>query len=74
MSEPRTIAELVKNNTETVRVALVDLNGHHLCDVRILADVGGGDRIPTRKGICVGVGLIPGLIKALQDAAREASR
>ena len=48
MSEPRTIAELVKNNTETVRVALVDLNGHQLCDVRILADVGGGNRVPTR--------------------------
>jgi hypothetical protein len=75
MTEPLTVAEFVKNNAETIRVALVEYRGHQLCDVRILADYVGacGDRQPTKKGICLQVELLPNLIAALQ-AAQETSR
>ena len=75
MTEPRTIAEFAKNGAETIRVALINYNGHRLCDIRVLADYAGsrGERQPTRKGVCLKVELIPALITALQDA-QEASR
>lgn len=75
MIEPLTVTEFVKNNVETIRVALVEYGGHQFCDVRILAGYVGacGDRQPTKKGICFKVGLLPNLIAALQ-AAQETSR
>lgn len=75
MTEPLTIAEFVKNNAETIRVALVEHDGHQLCDVRILAEQAGarGERQPTKRGICLKVGLLPNLIAALQ-AAEETLR
>ncbi|MGH1587869.1 transcriptional coactivator p15/PC4 family protein [Methylobacterium phyllosphaerae] len=75
MTGPLTVTEFVKNNTETIRVALVEYGGHQLCDVRILADYAGarGDRQPTKKGICLSIGLLPTLIAALQSE-EEASR
>lgn len=75
MTEPHTVAEFAKNNSETIRIALVEYGGHRLCDVRILADYVGasGERRPTRKGVCLKVGLLPDLIAALR-AAEEASR
>ncbi|GJD58846.1 hypothetical protein [Methylobacterium dankookense] len=74
MSESRTIAEFTKNNAETIRVALVDLDGFLLCDIRTLSANCGdqGERRPTRAGICIRIGLIADLIAALQDVQREA--
>ncbi|MHB2211443.1 transcriptional coactivator p15/PC4 family protein [Methylobacterium sp. CM6257] len=75
MTEPLTVTEFVKNNVETIRVALVEYGGHQLCDVRILADYVGarGERQPMKKGICLSIGLLPTLIAALQSA-QETSR
>ena len=67
------VATIAKNKREEVRVALTEYEGHDLCDVRIFAEPYAGDEwVATKKGVCLGVAKLPGLIAALQRAEAEA--
>ena len=63
-----------KNALEEIRVELSEYNGHDLINVRIWTDPrdGGGERIPTKAGICCRVALLPELIQALHQAEAAA--
>jgi hypothetical protein len=62
------IATLPKNSREHVRVAVGEFKGHQLFSVRVWADKPDGTSVPTPKGITCGIGLLPGIIKALEEA------
>ncbi len=68
------VAVIRKNALEEIRVELSEYNGHDLINVHIWTDPrdGGGERIPTKAGICCRVALLPELIQALHQAEAEA--
>ena len=70
------IAKIRKNNSEEVRVALSEYRGVQLVDVRVFAELpdSAGERVATRKGVCMSIAKIGDLITALQDAHVEAVR
>jgi hypothetical protein len=63
-----------KNATEEVRVALNEFHGSSLIDLRVFADLGDGERRPTKKGVALNVRALPELIEVLQRAEAEARR
>jgi len=63
-----------KNAAEEVRVALSEFRGASLIDLRIFADLGDGDRHPTKKGLALRIDRLPQLIDALERARDEAAR
>ena len=65
------IASLSKNTRESVQIELTEFRGHDLLSVRVFAD-NGAEWVPTRKGITVGVNMLPSLVAALVEAEREA--
>jgi hypothetical protein len=66
------IATISKNANERVQVELSEFKGHDLASIRVYADKGGGDWVPTPKGITIRVEMLPGLILAMQAAEAEA--
>lgn len=76
MSRPLTIATLVKNKRESVRVALDQWQGHDLIDIRVVVPLAAhtANLAPTGKGVSLNVALIPELRQALADAEIEARR
>lgn len=69
------IATLEKNRAEDVRIALTEYMGADLVDLRTWANFGDdGERKPTRKGVCLRVGQLPDLIRALEAARDTAER
>jgi len=67
------ISTIEKNSREEIRVEITEYKGHDLVGVRVYADSQNCDeRIPTPKGITLGVHLIPQLIEALKQAQSEA--
>jgi hypothetical protein len=65
------IATLPKNSIENLRVSLDHYAGHNLCNLRVWFQLA-GDWRPGKQGLAVRVEQLPQLIKALQEAAREA--
>ena len=65
------IATIPKNARESVKIELTEFKGHDLVDLRVYAD-NGAKLVPTRKGITVGVNMLPSLVAALTEAEREA--
>ena len=60
------ICQVTKNARETVFLSLSEFKGHRLIDFRV--HVPGdqeGDWVPTRKGVCLAVGLYPAFKQAL---------
>ena len=76
MSVSRTVATIRKNNSEEIRVGIVEHGGVALVDLRVfVAPRGGQDEPrPTPNGICIPHTQLPHLIEALRIAEREASR
>ena len=73
-SNLQVIAELEKNRSERVRVALDKYRDIDLIDVRVVVPLSGGTGLwaPTKKGLSLRIGQLPALIEALQLAAVEA--
>ena len=63
------IAEIEKNNLETVKVRIGEYRGHQFVDARIFLRP---DDRATKKGLAVPPRLLPELIAALTEAARVA--
>jgi hypothetical protein len=74
MTAPIVIATLEKNTRERVRVALDEFQDHQLIDVRILAQLTETSDawFPTNKGVSLKINLLPGLVRALQEAEAKA--
>lgn len=67
------ISTFDKNRSEEVRIELSEYQGHDLVSARVYAPAGAsGARVPTRKGLTVGVRLLPALIAGLRQAEHEA--
>jgi len=68
------IAELEKNRTERVRVALDRWRDVDLIDIRatVLLTETSGQWTPTKKGLSLRIGQLPALIEALQLAEAKA--
>ena len=62
------IGRFGKNSFESIRVCLTPYRGKDYLDLRILVQDKTGSWIPTRKGICIGVGLISELRSLLAKA------
>ena len=63
----RVVAEIPKNASEIVRIALSEFKGKPLIDVRVyFKSETGGEPKPTRKGVAINPALLPELIIALQ--------
>lgn len=61
--------EFQKNTRESLRVAANRYMGHDLINVRVYSTPpGGGEQVPTKKGISINVDLVPDLIDALKWA------
>ena len=69
------IATIEKNRSEELRIALKEYEGHHYVDLRTYtepySDHGQG-RVPTKKGVTLGVAKLPALIEALREAEERA--
>ncbi len=63
------IAAIRKTDTAEIRVSIQDHKGRRVVDVRVwyLPD-GGGEFVPTRKGITFDISKLPELIEALARA------
>lgn len=70
MAEPAPveIASIRKNTREEIRVSLTSYHGTEFVDVRVYADTGLPNRVPTPKGVAVKPDNVPALIEALQRA------
>jgi len=68
------IGAVPKNAAEEVRIALSEFRGASLIDLRIFADLGDGERRPTKKGLALRIDRLPELIAALERARTEAER
>jgi hypothetical protein len=66
------IATIPKNATEELRVFLTQYQGHQLVGCRVFYEPReGGDKRPGKSGFNVRVEMLPKIIEALQQAARE---
>lgn len=65
------IANIEKNAREQLVIGLTEFKGHQLLDLRIYVD-GDDDLKPTKKGVTVGVRMLPGIIDALVQARTAA--
>lgn len=76
MSEPVIIASLEKNRTERLRVALDEFRGRQLLDLRVTVELSSssGIQTPTKKGVSIGVHLLPELRRSLAEAEEEARK
>ena len=68
------IATIEKNKLEELRIALKEFKGYRLIDVRTYVepytDEGQG-RVPTKKGVTLGLAKLPEFIAALHEAERQ---
>ena len=64
----REIAVFEKNAVEEVRVKLVNWKDQDYLDVRVWFNSNGDEFFPTKKGLTIGVELIPKFLDALQKA------
>jgi hypothetical protein len=64
--------EFRKNATEVVRASISNFRGHQLADIRVYYEAPDGTW-PTKKGLALGLDLLPELRKAV-DALEEAAR
>lgn len=74
MIAPTVIASLAIGRRETLRVALDKHAGVDLIDLRVMVDLNEvtGIRTPTKKGVTLRIGMLPGLIAMLLDAQAQA--
>lgn len=74
MSDPVIIREITKNRRERLRVCLDNYQGDDLIDLRITTQLTEATDVwvPTKKGVCVNVALLPDLIAALNAARTKA--
>lgn len=69
----RIIATIPKNSNEELRVFLTEYQGHRLVGCRVFYEPrDGGNKLPGKSGLNVRVEMLPAIIAALQEAAREA--
>lgn len=73
-SSVHVIAELEKNRTERLRIALDRYHEQDLIDVRITTQLtdSSGQWVPTKKGIALRIAQLPALLSALQEAQAQA--
>ena len=62
------IYEFRKNAVEKVKVSLVQYRGYDLIDIRVYYDNGDGKFMPTRKGLCISLELLPDLLEGISKA------
>lgn len=74
MADPILVAEIRKNQRETIRVALDEYNGHKLISVRVWTPGEDGQARPTKAGIACRVALLPDLHDALGKALERARK
>lgn len=74
LPEEIVIAKFWKNRgrNESLRISLSEYEGHCLINVRIYATGTDGIDRPTSKGVAMGIGKLPELAKALNDAVEKA--
>lgn len=63
-----------KNSVEEVRTALTEYKGHRLLDIRVWYEDASGERKPTKKGITIGVDLLPDLVKSIRKTQEAVKR
>jgi hypothetical protein len=69
------VFEFDKNSRERVVARLTEFNGHKLGDLRLFGiPEEGGLLIPTKKGICVRVEMLPQLRQAVDALIAEAKK
>ncbi len=66
------ITEIEKNSTEVIRVELSEFKGFDLFSLRVYVEKEGSDPLPTKKGLTVGVKLVPELKQAILKAEQAA--
>ena len=76
MSEDTTymVATVPKNAREEIRLAISEYRGHTYADLRIFADTGLPERIPTQKGVTVAPERLDELLDGLQAVRAECER
>jgi len=67
-AQDREITVFKKNLFEEVRVKLVNWKGQDYLDVRVWFKGDADEFFPTKKGLTIGVELIPKFLDALQEA------
>lgn len=68
------VATIRKNAREDLRVTLEKYRGHHLLNLRIWFDAGGGEQRPGKQGVAIRLDLMPHLRQALAEAERKARK
>lgn len=67
------ISTIAKNSIDEIRVELSEFKGYDLIGMRIYTEIENTkDKVPTKRGICANVKLLPELREALQRAETEA--
>ena len=62
------VSKFAKNARDEFRVLLTKFQGQNLIDMRVwTADKGGGDHIPTKKGVSLSIRHFASLKKAVED-------
>jgi hypothetical protein len=71
---PVIVARLTKNRREQLRIALDRYQGIDLIDLRVTVNLTETSSVqtPTKKGLSLQIGQLPGLIEALQAAQARA--
>jgi hypothetical protein len=64
------IAEIEKNATERIRVAVTEYKGHKFVDCRVYYEDDKGEWRPTKKGIALNSETIREVIEALQKGSQ----
>jgi hypothetical protein len=65
------LAEVVKSETEVVRIRRSILGGQEFVDVRIFHRNDAGELRPTKRGICLRPEMFAALVQAAQEVARR---
>ena len=67
----KTVAVFQKNKFQEVRVGIREFKGNDLVDIRIWTQTQGApDMVATAKGVAIKIGLLPNLMKSLQEVEK----
>lgn len=68
------IADLPKNKTETLRIAITKFNEYDLVAMRVYFEGDDGQLRPGKSGVNFRIAMLPSIIDALLEAKAEAER
>ena len=72
--ENKLVSEIQKNDIEVVRVSLTKYKGKDFFDLRLYYRDDEGEWKPTKKGLCLAIGLLPELKKAIKALDKAIAR